>query len=67
MKLGTGRPFGPLALADMIGLDVCLAMMDVLLKDFGDSKYRAARAAATRRGWSPWQEIMLQCLHTIEK
>ena len=40
MKLGTNQPIGPLALADMIGLDVCLAVMDVYLAEFGDSKYR---------------------------
>jgi len=42
MKLGCNQPIGPLALADMIGLDVCLAIMDVYLKEFGDSKYRAS-------------------------
>ncbi|MGE0330574.1 MAG: 3-hydroxybutyryl-CoA dehydrogenase [Ramlibacter sp.] len=41
MKLGCNQPIGPLALADMIGLDVCLAVMDVYLAEFGDSKYRA--------------------------
>jgi 3-hydroxybutyryl-CoA dehydrogenase len=41
MRLGANHPIGPLALADLIGLDVCLSVMDVLLKDFGDSKYRA--------------------------
>ena len=41
MKLGANHPIGPLALADMIGNDVCLAIMDVLYKEFGDSKYRA--------------------------
>ena len=40
MKLGCNHPIGPLALADMIGLDVCLAVMDVYLSEFGDSKYR---------------------------
>ena len=40
MKLGCNQPIGPLALADMIGLDVCLAVMDVYLDEFGDSKYR---------------------------
>jgi 3-hydroxybutyryl-CoA dehydrogenase len=41
MKLGASHPIGPLALADLIGLDVCLSVMDVFLKDFGDPKYRA--------------------------
>ena len=40
MKLGCNQPIGPLALADMIGLDVCLAVMEVYLAQFGDSKYR---------------------------
>ncbi|HMZ02314.1 MAG TPA: 3-hydroxyacyl-CoA dehydrogenase family protein, partial [Burkholderiaceae bacterium] len=40
MKLGCNQPIGPLALADMVGLDVCLAVMEVYLKEFGDSKYR---------------------------
>ena len=40
MKLGCNQPIGPLALADMIGLDVCLAVMDVYLTEYGDSKYR---------------------------
>ena len=40
MKLGCNHPIGPLALADMIGLDVCLAVMEVYLREYGDSKYR---------------------------
>ena len=40
MKLGAAHPLGPLALADLIGLDVCLAIMDVLQEGFGDPKYR---------------------------
>lgn len=40
MKLGMNHPLGPLALADLIGLDVCLAIMNVLHRDLGDSKYR---------------------------
>lgn len=42
MKLGMNHPMGPLTLADYIGLDVCLEIMDVLLDGFGDSKYRAS-------------------------
>lgn len=42
MKLGAAHPIGPLALADLIGLDVCLAIMEVLHRDFGDDKYRPA-------------------------
>jgi len=41
MKLGANHPMGPLALGDLIGLDVCLAVMEVLQAEFGDSKYRA--------------------------
>lgn len=41
MKLGANHPMGPLALGDLIGLDVCLAIMDVLLTETGDPKYRA--------------------------
>ena len=41
MCLGANHPIGPLALADLVGLDVCLAVLDVLAKDFGDPKYRA--------------------------
>ncbi|MDR0965107.1 MAG: 3-hydroxybutyryl-CoA dehydrogenase [Myxococcales bacterium] len=40
MKLGAGMPMGPLALADLIGLDTCLAIMEVLQRDLGDDKYR---------------------------
>ncbi|MEW5914357.1 MAG: 3-hydroxybutyryl-CoA dehydrogenase [Thermodesulfobacteriota bacterium] len=40
MKLGMNHPMGPLALADLIGLDTCLAIMEVLHRDLGDSKYR---------------------------
>lgn len=42
MKLGTNQPMGPLALIDLIGLDVTLDVMDVFYKEFQDSKYRAA-------------------------
>ncbi len=40
MKLGANHPMGPLELGDLIGLDVCLAIMEVLYKEFGDTKYR---------------------------
>lgn len=53
MKLGANHPMGPLALGDLIGLDVCLAIMDVLLKETGDSKYRAHSLLRkyVRAGW----------------
>lgn len=41
MKLGANHPMGPLALGDLVGLDVCLAIMDVLYTETGDPKYRA--------------------------
>ncbi|MBB5470305.1 3-hydroxybutyryl-CoA dehydrogenase [Paraburkholderia sp. CI2] len=41
MCLGANHPIGPLALADLVGLDVCLSVLDVFAKDFGDPKYRA--------------------------
>src|SRR5471030_455890 len=53
MKYGAGHPMGPLALGDLIGLDVCLAIMDVLLSETGDSKYRASSILRkyVRAGW----------------
>lgn len=40
MRFGAGHPMGPLALADMIGLDICLKIMETLYREFGDPKYR---------------------------
>ena len=40
MKLGANHPMGPLELGDLIGLDICLAIMEVLYNETGDSKYR---------------------------
>lgn len=53
MKFGANHPMGPLALGDLIGLDVCLAIMDVLYNETGDSKYRASSTLRkyVRAGW----------------
>lgn len=53
MKYGANHPMGPLALGDLIGLDVCLAIMDVLYNETGDTKYRASSLLRkyVRAGW----------------
>lgn len=53
MKYGANHPMGPLALGDLIGLDVCLAIMDVLYSETGDTKYRASSVLRkyVRAGW----------------
>ena len=43
MMLGANHPMGPLALGDLVGLDVCLAIMDTLYAETGDPKYRASQ------------------------
>ncbi len=53
MKFGANHPMGPLALGDLVGLDVVLAIMDVMLKETGDPKYRAHTLLRkyVRAGW----------------
>jgi 3-hydroxybutyryl-CoA dehydrogenase len=51
MKLGMNHPMGPLALADLIGLDTCLAIMETLYDGFNDSKYRPC--PLLRNMWKP--------------
>ena len=58
MKLGMNHPMGPLTLADFIGLDVCLAILEVLHEGLGDPEVPAVSPAPPHgRGWSPGPEI----------
>ena len=54
MKLGANHPMGPLALGDLIGLDVCLAIMDTLYDETRDPKYRASRCCARWSAPASW-------------
>ena len=53
MKLGANHPMGPLALGDLVGLDICLAIMEVLYNETGDTKYRSSSILRkyVRAGW----------------
>ena len=51
MTLGANHPMGPLALADLIGLDTCLAIMEVLHRDLGEDKCRLFVAQISQAGW----------------
>ena len=53
MKLGANHPMGPLALGDLVGLDIVVAIMDVLYNETGDSKYRCCTLLRkyVRAGW----------------
>jgi 3-hydroxybutyryl-CoA dehydrogenase len=56
MVLGMNHPMGPLALADLIGLDTCLSIMDVLYRGFGDAKYRPVRCCVNMSMRGIWKE-----------
>jgi 3-hydroxybutyryl-CoA dehydrogenase len=65
MKLGTNQPMGPLTLADFIGLDTCLAIMEVLHEGLGDSKYRPSPLLKqyVAAGWLGRRAIALRSRH----